>query len=95
MIPDAPNDGQATELRHLKYAQRLLLGLSLALAMILAATLSYELYLTFSSQEATSVESETGIRSAENLQFLFRDRPADLPDIRFVGGDGRALIRDC
>jgi len=91
MIPDAPNDGQATELRHLKYAQRLLLGLSLALAMILAATLSYELYLTFSSQEATSVESETGIRSAENLQFLFRDRLAELPDIRFVDGDGRAL----
>ena len=91
MIPDAPNDGQATELRHLKYAQRLLLGLSLALAMILAATLSHELYLTFSSQEATSVESETGIRSAENLQFLFRDRLAELPDIRFVDGDGRAL----
>jgi len=71
------------------------LGLSLALA-ILAATLSYELYVTFSSQEVARAESEAaGVRSAENLQFLFRDRPADLPDIRFVDGDGRALsLRD-
>jgi len=95
MTPDAPNDGHATELRHLKHAQRLVLGLSLALAMIVAAALSYELYRTFSRQEATSAESEAGIRSAEDLQLLFRDRPADLPDVGFVDGDGRALsLRD-
>ncbi len=96
MIPDAPNDGQATELRHLKHAQRLVLGLSLALAMILAAALSYELYLTFSSQDVAGAEFEANaIRSAERLQLLFRDRPADLPDIQFVDGDGRALsLRD-
>lgn len=95
MIPDAPNDGQATGLRHLKHAQRLVLGLSLALAMILAAALSYELYLAFSRQGATRAESEAGIRPAEDLQLLFRDRPAVLVDILFVDGDGRALsLRD-
>ncbi len=87
-----PDDKQATELRRLNYAWTLLLGLSLALAVMLAAMLSYELYLAFSASEATSAESEaSGIRSAEDLQLLFQDKPADLPDIRFVDGDGRAL----
>jgi len=91
MIEDTPTNEQAAGHRHLKHAQGLVLGLSLALAMILAAALSYELYLTFSRQDVTGAESESGVKSAANLQLLFRDRPADLPDIRFVDGDGRAL----
>jgi len=79
--------------RQLKYAQRLLPGLSLALA-ILAAALSYDLYVTFSGQEATESEASR-VSSAENLQFLFQDSPVDLPDMKFVDGAGRALsLRD-
>ena len=93
IIPDThvPTDGQATGLRRLTFARRLVLGLSLVLAMILAAILSYQLFLTFSDQEAIRAESEAGgARSSENLQFLFLDRPADLPDVRFVDGDAKA-----
>lgn len=93
---DIPSDKEEPRHRRRFSLQGLTLAVTLALAMIVAASLSYELMRTLSdSTSITSGSTGSGIESPQNLQFSFRDRPADLPEIGFVDGDGRALsLRD-
>lgn len=79
-------DGPKTPARRLSL-QSVILGLTLALSMMVAAVLSYELAVTFSDSQAVS----TGPKTAQDLQFSFLARPRDLPQIRFVDSTGKPM----
>lgn len=93
---DIPSNKGETGLRRRFSTQGFLLAVTLALSMILAAALSYELLRTlWASTSVSSISGSGGVESSQNLQFSFLDRLVDLPEIRFVDGDGRALsLRD-
>lgn len=89
---DVPRNEEEPGLRRRFSPQGLSLVITLALSMILAAALSYELLRTlWDSTSVSSLSGSGGVGSSQNLQFSFLDRPIDLPEIRFIDGDGRAL----
>jgi thiol-disulfide isomerase/thioredoxin len=89
---DIPSKKEEPRLRRRFFAQELSLAIMLALSMILAAALSYELLRTlWDSTSVSSISGSGGVEPSQNLQFSFLDRPVDLPEIRFVDGDGKGL----
>lgn len=69
--------------------QTLSLVLTLAVSIIIAGVLSYELALNLG--DAQSISDGVKAKTAQDYEFSFKGQPTDLPDIRFVDGDGKAM----